>query len=209
MLHKKEENKAPKEQTAAQPEAEAQAKEAEEAAAPAEQAPETGAAAETAGQETPAEAAEKAPEGPTVEELQKKVQELEDQLLRKVAEFDNYRKRTLKEKDEIGLNARIKCIGDLLPVLDTLERALNIGCSDDEFLRGVKLTYDNMNSILAKMGVEEIKAEGEPFNPELHYAVSRVENPELGENVVASVMQKGYTLGGKVIRHAMVAVANP
>lgn len=142
------------------------------------------------------------------EELNKKVASLEDQLLRKVAEFDNYRKRTNKEKEEIGLTARVKCIAELLPVLDTLERALGIGCSDEEFKRGIQLTYDNMVSILTKMGVEEIKAQGEAFDPNLHYAVSRVENPELGENVVAAVMQKGYTLSGKVIRHAMVAVAN-
>ena len=194
MLHKKEEEKAVNEavREEAVPEAEKTTAEAPEAEAPAETAAE----------------AEKAPEAPA-DELEKKVKDLEDQLLRKIAEFDNYRKRTTKEKEEIGLAAKVKCIADLLPVLDTLERALSIGCSDEEFLRGVKLTYDNMNSILTKMGVEEIKAEGEPFNPELHYAVSRVENPELGENVVASVMQKGYTLGGKVIRHAMVAVANP
>ena len=194
MLHKKEEEKAVNEavREEAVPEAEKTTAEAPEAEAPAETAAE----------------AEKAPEAPA-DELEKKVKDLEDQLLRKIAEFDNYRKRTLKEKDEIGLNARIKCIGDLLPVLDTLERALGIGCSDEEFLRGVQLTHDNMVGILTKMGVEEIKAEGAPFDPELHYAVSRVENPELGENVVAAVMQKGYTLGGKVIRHAMVAVANP
>ena len=208
MLHKKDEKKAPNEQAEVQPDLKEQEKEAAEGQAPKAEtsAPEVGEAA--AASETPPEA-EKAPEGPTAEELQERVQSLEDQLLRKIAEFDNYRKRTTKEKEEIGLAAKVKCIADLLPVLDTLERALSIGCSDEEFLRGVKLTYDNMNSILTKMGVEEIKAEGEPFNPELHYAVSRVENPELGENVVASVMQKGYTLGGKVIRHAMVAVANP
>ena len=192
MLHKKDEEKAVNEAVQEEAAPEAEALEVEKAP---EEAPE-------------AEAAE-APEAPAAEELEKKVKDLEDQLLRKIAEFDNYRKRTLKEKDEIGLNARIKCIGDLLPVLDTLERALGIGCSDEEFLRGVQLTHDNMVSILTKMGVEEIKAEGAPFDPELHYAVSRVENPELGENVVAAVMQKGYTLGGKVIRHAMVAVANP
>ena len=130
-------------------------------------------------------------------QLEEKVASLEDQLLRKIAEFDNYRKRTVREKEEIGLTAKVKCIADLLPVLDTLERALGIGCSDEEFLRGVQLTHDNMLSILTKMGVEEIKAEGEVFDPNLHYAVSRVDNPELGENVVAAVMQKGYTLGGK------------
>ena len=76
------------------------------------------------------------------------------------------------KKEEIGLTAKVKCIADLLPVLDTLERALGIGCSDEEFLRGVQLTHDNMLSILTKMGVEEIKAEGEVFDPNLHYAPS-------------------------------------
>lgn len=206
MLHKKDENKAPNQQTPAE-EPEVVEQKAETPEVPETETP----APETVTKETTEAApeAESAPQGPTVEELQQKVQSLEDQLLRKIAEFDNYRKRTTKEKEEIGLTAKVKCIADLLPVLDTLERALGIGCSDEEFLRGVKLTYDNMNSILTKMGVEEIKAEGEPFNPELHYAVSRVENPDLGENVVATVMQKGYTMGGKVIRHAMVAVANP
>lgn len=131
--------------------------------------------------ETAPETASEAPAAP-VEELEKKVASLEDQLLRKIAEFDNYRKRTIKEKEEIGLTAKVKCIADLLPVLDTLERALSIGCSDEEFLRGVKLTYDNMVGILQKMGVEEIKAEGETFDPNLHYAVARIENPDLGEN---------------------------
>ena len=206
MLHKKYENKAPNQQTPAEePEVVEQKAETPEVPETETPAPET----ETKETTEAAPEAESAPQGPTVEELQQKVQSLEDQLLRKIAEFDNYRKRTTKEKEEIGLTAKVKCIADLLPVLDTLERALGIGCSDEEFLRGVKLTYDNMNSILTKMGVEEIKAEGEPFNPELHYAVSRVENPDLGENVVATVMQKGYTMGGKVIRHAMVAVANP
>lgn len=206
MLHKKDENKAPNQQTSAEePEVVEQKAETPEVPETETPAPET----ETKETTEAAPEAESAPQGPTVEELQQKVQSLEDQLLRKIAEFDNYRKRTTKEKEEIGLTAKVKCIADLLPVLDTLERALGIGCSDEEFLRGVKLTYDNMNSILTKMGVEEIKAEGEPFNPELHYAVSRVENPDLGENVVATVMQKGYTMGGKVIRHAMVAVANP
>jgi molecular chaperone GrpE len=164
---------------------------------------ETAEAAETT-ETVEAEVVSEAP----AEDLEKKVASLEDQLLRKVAEFDNYRKRTIKEKEEIGLTAKIKCVGELLPILDTLERALQIGCSDEEFLRGVKLTYDNMTGAFTKMGLEEIKAEGEKFDPELHYAVARVENPDLGENIVASVMQKGYTMNGKVVRHAMVAVAN-
>lgn len=177
---------------------------------------EEAAAPDAAAEETPVE--EPQPDASEVEtppeetepeeDLAPRVKELEDQLLRKMAEFDNYRRRTTKEKEEIGLNARMKCVSELLPVLDNFERALAIGCSDESFLKGVQMIFDNMSAAFAKMGVEEIKAEGETFDPELHYAVSRVENPELGANVVATVLQKGYQMGGKVIRHAMVAVAN-
>lgn len=157
--------------------------------------------------------ADEAPEAEVLsakeEELTKKVAELEDQLLRKIAEFDNYRRRTTKEKEEIGLTARIKCVGELLPILDNFERALAVGSADAEFLKGVKMIFDSMSSAFAKMGVEEIEAEGKTFDPDLHYAVSRVENPELGANVIATVLQKGYKINGKIIRHAMVAVANP
>ena len=142
-------------------------------------------------------------------ELTAKVAELEDQLLRKIAEFDNYRRRTTKEKEEIGLTARVKCIGELLPVLDNFERALAVGSADEGFLKGVQMIFDSMVSTLKKMGVEEIEAAGKVFNPDLHYAVTRVENPELGANTVAAVLQKGYQMSGKIIRHAMVAVANP
>ena len=142
-------------------------------------------------------------------ELTAKVAELEDQLLRKIAEFDNYRRRTTKEKEEIGLTAKIKCIGEMLPVLDNFERALAVGSADESFLRGVQMIFDSMVSTLKKMGVEEIEAAGKVFDPDLHYAVTRVENPELGANTVAAVLQKGYQMSGKIIRHAMVAVANP
>ena len=125
-----------------------------------------------------------------------------------MAEFDNYRRRTTREKEEIGQTARMKCVGELLPVLDNFERAMQVGCTDENFLKGVKMILDNMVAAFTKMGVEEIPAEGQVFDPELHYAVSRVENPDLGANTVAAVMQKGYRMGDKVIRHAMVAVAN-
>ena len=141
-------------------------------------------------------------------ELTAKVADLEDQLLRKIAEFDNYRRRTTKEKEEIGLTARIKCIAEMLPVLDNFERALAVGSADEGFLQGVKMIFDSMVSTLQKMGVEEIDAAGKVFDPDLHYAVTRVENPELGANTVAAVLQKGYTMSGKIVRHAMVAVAN-
>lgn len=171
----------------------------------ADTAPETDTAPEkeeTSSEETPnTEAAQPDPRDD-------RIKELEDQLLRKMAEFDNYRRRTTREKEEIGQTARMKCVGELLPVLDNFERAMQVGCTDENFLKGVKMILDNMVAAFTKMGVEEIPAEGQVFDPELHYAVSRVENPDLGANTVAAVMQKGYRMGDKVIRHAMVAVAN-
>lgn len=144
-----------------------------------------------------------------METLKQKNKELEDKLLRQMAEFDNFRKRTLKEKEEIGMVAKTKCISELLPVLDNFERALQTECGDADFKKGVEMIFASLKDTLTKMGVEEIEAEGQTFDPELHYAVSRVEDEALGENVVANVLQKGYKMGEKVIRHAMVAVANP
>lgn len=144
-----------------------------------------------------------------LEEFKKANAELSDKILRQMAEFDNFRKRTTREKEEIGIVAKSKCIADLLPVLDNFERAMQTDCADAEFKKGMELIFKSMTDALKKMGVEEIEAEGKPFNPDFHYAVSTVENEELGSNVVASVLQKGYQIGGKVIRHAMVAVANP
>lgn len=144
-----------------------------------------------------------------LEELQKANADLSDKLLRQMAEFDNFRKRTAREKEEIGVVAKSKCIAELLPVLDNFERAMTTECADAEFKKGMEMIFRSMNDALKKLGVEEIEAEGQPFDPDFHYAVSTVENEELGSNVVASVLQKGYQLNGKVIRHAMVAVANP
>ncbi len=143
------------------------------------------------------------------ETLVEKNKELEDKLLRQMAEFDNFRKRTLKEKEEIGAVAKTKCISELLPVLDNFERALQTECADADFKKGVEMIFTSLKDTLTKMGVEEIDAKGQIFDPELHYAVSRIEDENLGENVVANVLQKGYKIGEKVIRHAMVAVANP
>ncbi len=143
-----------------------------------------------------------------IDALKEQNKDLEDKLLRQMAEFDNFRKRTLKEKEEIGVVSKIKCISDLLPVLDNFERALAFESQDADFKKGVEMIFNSLIDTLQKMGVEEIKAEGEPFDPELHYAVSIIEDENLGKNVVANVMQKGYKLGDKVIRHAMVAVAN-
>lgn len=143
------------------------------------------------------------------EELEARISELEDQLLRRQAEFENYRKRTTKEKEEIGLTAKIRCISELLSCLDNFERALKTPCSDEEYKKGVEMMFSSMKESFVKQGLVEIEAEGSVFDPAVHYAVTTVENPELGSNVVASVLQKGYKIGDKVVRPAMVAVANP
>ncbi|MGI5893779.1 MAG: nucleotide exchange factor GrpE [Candidatus Merdivicinus sp.] len=164
-------------------------------------------AAETSEQKEASEQTEPKPD--ELEELKKANAELSDKILRQMAEFDNFRKRTVREKEEIGAVAKSKCISELLPVLDNFERAMLTDCGDAEFKKGMEMIFKMMKDTLAKLGVEEIEAEGKPFNPELHYAVSTVESEELEPNTVANVLQKGYQLNGKVIRHAMVAVANP
>ena len=141
--------------------------------------------------------------------MQKQNAELSDKLLRQMAEFDNYRKRTTREKEEIGVVAKSKALTEILPVLDNFERAMQTECGDAEFRKGMELIFKSFVDALKKQGVEEIAAEGETFNPDLHYAVTTVEDDSFGPNTVAAVLQKGYRLGDKVLRHAMVSVANP
>ena len=155
---------------------------------------------------------EAAPEDGTAEklaELQKQNAELSDKLLRQMAEFDNYRKRTTREKEEIGAVAKSKALTEMLPVLDNFERAMQTACADEEFKKGMELIFKSLSDALKKQGVEEIPAQGEAFNPDFHYAVTTVEDENLGSNTVAAVLQKGYRMGEKVLRHAMVSVANP
>ena len=166
--------------------------------------------AESAAEEACGQQAAPEESGPDeLEQLKKENAELSDRLLRQFAGFDNFRKRTSREKEEIGAVAKSKCILEILPVLDNFERAMSAECADPEFKKGMELIFKSMKDAFRKLGVEEIEAMGQPFNPDLHYAVSTVENGELGSNTVAAVLQKGYRLGDKVIRHVMVSVANP
>lgn len=131
----------------------------------------------------------------------------DDRYLRMLAEYDNFRRRAAKEKDGIYADAYSDAIGALLPVLDNLDRA--VGCTDAEALSGgLALTLKSFTEALAKLGVEEIKAEGETFDPNLHNAVMHVDDESAGEGQVVEVFQKGYKKGDKVIRHAVVKVAN-
>lgn len=177
---------------------------------------EAAASAETsdAAADNPAE--EAAPE-PTAEEklaaevesLKKELADEKEKYLRLDAEYYNYRTRSLKEKQDAYDNALMKTVTEVLAVIDNFERAASAECSDENFKKGIDMIFKQYLTILEKLGVEEINAVGQPFDPNLHNAVSSCEDENLGENTVAAVLQKGYTLGKKVIRHAMVTVANP
>ena len=131
-----------------------------------------------------------------------------DQFLRLAAEYDNYRKRTAKEKESLWTDAKADTVQAFLPVYDNLERALKQDTSDEAYKKGVEMTMNQLKEVFAKLGITEIEAQGQPFDPNLHNAVMHIEDENLGENVVAQVFQAGFMLGEKVIRFAMVQVAN-
>ena len=149
-------------------------------------------------------------------ELQKKLEEKnaelaeeKDKYTRLFAEYDNFRKRTAKEKEGIYADAYIDALSQILPVLDNLERAAAFENADAEALRkGLELTLKSFSETLEKMGVKEIEALGKTFDPNLHNAVMHVDDESLGESEVAEVFAKGYVRGDKVLRHSMVKVAN-
>ena len=143
-----------------------------------------------------------------MEGLAKQLAEEHDQYLRLAAEYDNYRKRTAKEKEGIYANAKIDTIKGMLPVYDNLERALAQETQDAAFKKGVEMTMNQLVSVMEKLGVESFGAAGDHFDPQLHNAVMHIEDESLGENVIAEVFQKGFKVGEKVVRFAMVKVAN-
>ena len=149
------------------------------------------------------------PELSEVEQLKAELANMNENYLRQVAEFDNFRKRTAKETLDTYSYALMKCITEFLPIMDNFERALACETQDTEYKKGVEMIYTQLTEMLKKLGVSEIEAEGKPFDPALHNAVSQKEDDSFGENIVCQVFQKGYQLGDKVIRHAMVVVANP
>ena len=132
----------------------------------------------------------------------------QNKFLRLAAEYDNYRKRTAKEKESIWADAKASVVTSFLPVYDNLERALKQDTADEAYKKGVEMTMTQLKDVLSKLGVTEIDAAGQPFDPKLHNAVMHVEDEAFGENTVAEVFQAGFQLGEKVIRFAMVKVAN-
>lgn len=140
-------------------------------------------------------------------ELEDAVQEANEKYVRLFAEYDNYRKRTAKEKTETFNNATAKCIENLLPMVDSFERSLEFECADENFKNGMIMIFNQLKEILAKMNVTEIEALGTEFNPNIHNAISQQEDTDYASGYVCMVYQKGYKLGDKLIRPAMVAVA--
>ena len=154
--------------------------------------------------ETPAEETA----APEVNPFEEKYNQEREAHLRLAAEFDNFRKRTAKEKEGSYLNGRADAVAKLLPVYDNLERALNQETADAAYKKGVEMTMNELVKIFTSLGVEIFGCVGEPFDPNFHNAVMHIESEELGESVISAVFQKGFKIGEKVVRFAMVQVAN-
>lgn len=129
-------------------------------------------------------------------------------LLRTAAEFDNYKKRTEREKLSVGEYAKANVIKQLLPVLDNIDRAATADSGSADYIKGIELIIKQLLSLKEKLEIKELAAVGEPFDPAVHEAVMHIDDETLGENVVSQVLQQGYKIGDTVIRAAMVQVAN-
>ena len=140
-------------------------------------------------------------------EMTAQAEDMKDKYLRTLAEYDNYRKRTAKEREGIYADAYADCIKNLLPLLDNLERASQF-TEGDQVAQGVKMILGTLPDILGKMNVSAFGAPGETFDPEIHNAVMHVDDEQYGEGEIVEVFQQGYKYGDKIIRYAMVRVAN-
>lgn len=161
------------------------------------------------------EASEEAEEAPKEEEqseeekLKAELSEQKDKYLRVMAEYDNFRKRTAKERLELISTAKADAVTQILPVIDNFERALSAQTQDETYKAGIEMIFKQFGDVLKNLGIEEINPLGETFDPNVANAVNQIEDENLGENEVAQVFQKGYRIGDKVLRYAMVVVANP
>lgn len=143
-----------------------------------------------------------------ISKLKDELEDVKDRHTRLIAEFDNLKKRSAKEREGFYNSIIADIITALLPVLDNLEKAAEASTQDEEYKKGIELVLKQFKDVLEANGVKEIEAEGKPFDPELHEAVSTIQDENLGEKIVAKEYRKGYTIGTKVIRHSMVVVAN-
>lgn len=141
-------------------------------------------------------------------EMEEELSRAKNDYIRLYAEYDNYRKRTAKEKTETYSNASAKCIENLLPVIDSFERSLEFECSDENFKNGMSMIFTQMKEFLNKMNVTEIEAMGKEFDPNFHNAIQKMSDTDYACNHICAVYQKGYMMGDKLIRPAMVAVAD-
>ena len=155
--------------------------------------------------ESKKEEKKKAPKKPSLED---EMAALNDRYLRLCAEYDNFRRRSQKEKDNLYGDVKAEAVKQFLPVYDNLERALAQSTEDEAYRRGVEMIMTQFISTLEKLGVERIESQGEKFDPSFHNAVMHVDDEEKGENEIVEVFQQGFRLGDKIIRFAMVKVAN-
>ena len=158
--------------------------------------------------ETAEETVEQAPEAVEVNPWEEKYNAERDAHLRVAAEFDNFRKRTVKEKEASYGNGKADAVAKILPIYDNLERALNQPTEDAAYKKGVEMTMNELLKIFGTLGVEVFGNPGDVFDPNLHNAVMHTEDESLGENTISMVFQKGFKMGDKIVRFAMVQVAN-
>ncbi len=159
-------------------------------------------------QETAEETVEETVETPAVDPWEEKYNAEHDSFLRLAADYDNFRKRTVKEKEASYGNGKSDAIAKLLPIYDNLERALNQPTEDLAYKKGVEMTMTELVKIFTGLGVEIFGQIGDGFDPALHNAVMHIDDENLGENVISQVFQKGFKMGDKIVRFAMVQVAN-
>lgn len=142
-------------------------------------------------------------------EIQAQLEEQQNQYLRLAAEYDNFRKRTQREKEALNGDIKAYILGEILPVMDNFERALDNKTSDlESYSHGIEMIFTQLGDIFKKLGVESFGEPGEAFNPQMHNAVMHIDSEDFGESVIAQVFAKGYKLGDKIIRCATVQVAN-
>ncbi len=158
--------------------------------------------------ETPKKEKKKTKKDVELETLRAELRTKNDQLMRTAAEFDNFKKRTERERASVAEFAKASLIKQLLPILDNIDRAATADKESADYIKGIEMIVKQFEAIVANLNIEEIAKEGDTFDPNFHEAVMHVEDETLGENVIAQVLQKGYKIGDTVIRAAMVKVAN-
>lgn len=159
-------------------------------------------------QTAPESEAQEAQQSDVETKLCEQLKAKDEKLLRIAAEYDNYRKRTAKEKEETYQNATIHVLGEFLEVADNFERAMTAESEIEDYKKGIEMIFNQFSDKMKQLGAEPFGEAGEHFDPELHMAVSHIEDESKGEGEITEVYQRGYKLGDKVIRHAVVIVAN-